>query len=84
MGGMSYGKLMAAELFDTEGDPIELFLGSLRKEKNDKDEECLDEEYEDEEYPDSSTIVGQKLHEPTFEDSWDDDKKKVGHLKSYM
>ena len=67
---------MAAKLFDTEGDPIELFLGSLRKErkkkkkKNDKDEEYSDQKYDDEEYPRSSTtIVGKKWDEPTFEDN---------------
>ena len=55
------------------GDPIELFLGSLRKKnrkrekKADKAEDCSDEEYDDEEYPDSSTtIVGKKLHGPIF------------------
>ena len=71
---MSHGKLMAANLLDIEGDPVELFLNSLR---NDKKYEVEDYEYE--EYPDSTTIVGKKLHGPTFDKSYEE-VEKVGHL----
>ena len=82
MGGMSHSKLMAANLCDTEGDPIELFLNHLRNDKKDKQEEFSDEgEYaDDEEYLDPSTIVGKKLHGPTFDEGYEEEAEKVGHL----
>ncbi|KAL8786009.1 MAG: hypothetical protein Q9195_008390 [Heterodermia aff. obscurata] len=76
MGGMSRGELMAANLLDTEGDPIELFLGNLRNVKKTKEEENSDEEYEDEKYPGSTTIVGTKLHGPTFDEGYEPESKK--------
>ena len=78
MGGMSHGKLMAAKLLDTEGDPVELFLSTFRNDKKYKVEECSDQESEDE-YPDSTTIVGKKLHGPTFDKSYEE-VERVGHL----
>ena len=76
MGGMSHGKLMATDLLDTGEDcAIELFQKSLR---NDKKEEY--DEYEDEEYQRSITIVGKKLHGPTFDDDYEEQGEKVGHL----
>lgn len=87
MGGMSSVELMAAELSDERGDPVELFLEDLKRSvrkreemednKESHDYDDIDEpDGLDREYKGNVTVVGKKLHGPTF-DAREEDSGKV-------
>lgn len=91
MGGMSSAELMAAKLSDERGDPIELFLEDLkrsvrkREEMEESEESEESKEYDDpdepkglhREYQGNITVVGKRLHGPTFDEQYEMDGGKV-------
>lgn len=84
MGGMSSKSLMAIGLCDSVGDPVELFLDNLKREACERENPDSEEEesawmYDDRDL-DSRTIVGNKLHGPTFDNGYEEESSEVGSL----
>ncbi len=88
MGGMSSAELMAAKLSDERGDPIELFLEDLKRSVRECEEMEEHDDYGDydnfdepdgldREYKGHITVVGKRLHGPTFDEQYEEDGGKV-------
>jgi len=88
MGGMSSAELMAAKLSDERGDPIELFLEELKRSVRKREEMEEHDDYDDydnfdepdgldREYKGHITVVGKRLHGPTFDEQYEEDGGKV-------
>ena len=78
MGGMSSAQLIAVNLSEDKVDPVELFHDRLRRDacarqcvRGDQDFDDVDQM--DEEYPENVTVVGKKLHGPTFDHGYEDE-----------
>jgi len=94
MGGMSSAELMAAKLCDERGDPVELFLEDLKRSVRNREEmeEDDDEDHEDNdfdepdgldrEYKGNITVVGKRLHGPTFDEEYEEEDRKVGFCQT--
>lgn len=88
MGGMSWFELMRAKTRDHDGDPVELFLDDLKRDARIREDAEREDAEADNcyhhateiayyEHPDPFTIVGTRLHGPTFDEEEDENMNKV-------